>query len=98
MYKCIFQKPKQLEEIAGGTIDDASKRMDATCKAFSASHKCEGEKWIEDMTSRELPMADWPYSLKEANMAYSGETNVKVDRKGRSNGVAVKQSHVMHPI
>ena len=67
MYHCIFKSTEEL-----GEITDATKRMDATCKAFSTSNKCEGESWIEDVTLYELPLADWPYSLREANMPYSG--------------------------
>lgn len=67
VYQCIFGNPEG--ELA--TVTDKMKRMEATCKAFSKSNTCEGETWIEDMTSNELPYADWPYSLREANMPYS---------------------------
>ena len=73
MYQCIFGSPEG--ELA--TVTDKMKRMDATCKAFSTTNTCEGETWIEDLTSNELPYADWPYSLREANMPYSGKLAVE---------------------
>ena len=69
VYQCIFGNPEG--ELA--TVTDKMTRMDETCKAFSTSHTCEGETWIEDLTSNELPYKDWPYSLREANMPYSGK-------------------------
>jgi len=64
VYQCIFKG-----EIK--TVTDKMERMDSTCKAFSTSNTCDGETWTEDVTGNVLPLADWPYSLKEANMPYS---------------------------
>ena len=50
--------------------------MDRTCQAFSTSNTCDGETWTEDVTGNVLKLADWPYSLKEANMPYSGTATI----------------------
>ena len=81
VYQCIFGNPEG--ELA--TVTDKMTRMDETCKAFSTSHTCEGETWIEDLTSNELPYKDWPYSLREANMPYSGKWQMSSCRSSCSH-------------